>query len=198
MNATLGTPGRRHGVVARVRTRRVDAQPTTTEDAGPIEIAPLDLGTLNVNAGAPVPLDRVFGKVDMGAAAPTPASAEAPVPEESSPYSSLFEQLAPVAKSVLTASADEDVRVLKAQIANHEKLRDTLPEPFKTIYGNKVRVLKAKLAAAKLARKEEQKTTTSRWEWASLGKTGIVVGILAGSALTALLVSAAIRESRRP
>lgn len=190
MIATLGSPGRRPGVVSRSRrVVRAEAQPTTED--GPIDISPLDLGTLNVNVGAPVSLDRVFGKI--GAAATDAADTELP---SSAP--GIFEQLAPVAKGLLNTSAEEDVRVLKAQIANHEKLRDTLPEPFKTLYGNKVRVLKSRLAAAKLARAEEKKTTTSRWEWAALGKTSVVVGILAGTALTALLVTSAVRSGRRP
>lgn len=149
------------------------------EDEGPIEITPLDLSGLGIAAPAP--------------STPAAPPASAPV---SDTYTSLLDQIAPIAKSVLTSSPEEDVQVLKAQIHNHEKLRDTLPEPFKTIYGNKVRVLKARLRAAETARDEDKKTQVSRWEWAALGKTSVVVGILAGSALTALLVASAIRAGR--
>lgn len=179
MNQYLGIPRRgRYGPRPTMPRAPEPTPQPEPEDAetGPIEITPLDLSGLGI------------------AAAANPAAPTAPPPGEA--YANLLDQIAPIAKSVLTSSPEEDVQVLKAQIRNHEKLRDTLPEPFKTIYANKVRVLKARLRAAETARSEDKKTQTSRWEWASLGKTSVVIGILAGSALTALLITSAVKSGR--
>lgn len=192
----LGVPRRGRNMM--VRRQIVPApQPVMEEESdesGPIDITPFDFqGMLGKSLGASaVPL--------AAAADPGPAPATSPPePAAALPHaaSSFLEQFAPIAKSVLTSSAEEDVQVLKAQIKNHERLRDTFPEPFKTIYANKVRVLKARLRAAEKAKVEEGKTQTSRWEWAALGKTSVVVGILAGSALTALLITSAVKAGRK-
>lgn len=203
---TLGVPRRgRDMMVIRRPAAPAPSVPSTVEDRaedeGPIDITPFDFqGMLGNGPTGSRASDQATGNsaIPLAAASPSPAAPTPTAPLPSEHYTSLLEQFAPIAKSVLTSSsAEEDVQVLKAQIKNHRKLRDSLPEPFKTIYANKVRVLEAKLRAAEKAKVEENKTQTSRWEWASLGKSAIVVGILAGSALTALLITTAIKTGRK-
>lgn len=92
-------------------------------------------------------------------------------------------------KKLTEGSADQTVEVLQAQIKNQSALAKSMPEPLATFYRNNVRVMKAKLKAAKRAKVEEQATTQTKREFLQLGQAGIVTGILVGGALILLLVT---------
>lgn len=94
----------------------------------------------------------------------------------------------------------EDVETLKARIRNHEAIRNASFEPIRTLYQNKINVLKARLRAAKKRQTERRKDTASKWEWSNLGKFGAVIGIATGVAVLSLIVNAsgAARRAYRP
>lgn len=99
------------------------------------------------------------------------------------------QKIAPVVRSFTESSAYEDVEVIKAKLVNQRRLRDTLPEPLKTFYANNVRILEAKLKAAKHAKVLEARDRASSREWAFLGKGTAVTGIAVGAALVVLILS---------
>ncbi len=102
----------------------------------------------------------------------------------------------PVAKAIFDTDAAEDVETLRAKIKNHKRMRDSLPEPLKTIYANKVRVLEAKYRAATQKHTREKQLAVSRKEWAGLGKATVVVGIGVGASIIALLLSMTMRRGK--
>lgn len=103
----------------------------------------------------------------------------------------ILTQATPVVRELMKGSATEDVETLRAQILNHEKIRDKTFEPLKTLYANKVVVLRSKLKAALKAQKDEAADRVSKTEWASLGKTGIVAAVAVGAAAVIALLAAA-------
>ncbi len=110
----------------------------------------------------------------------------------------IVQQVAPYVKAALKDDAVEDVETLKARIENHRRIRNRFPRgsaPY-ILYDNKINVLEAKLRAAKIARKEEKEDRQSKWEWASLGKTSVIVGLVVGAALTGFLINAAGAQKR--
>lgn len=107
--------------------------------------------------------------------------------------------LLPIAKELLEASASQDVEVLKAQIANHRRMRAKVPEPLKTLYSNKIKVLQAKLRAAEQAKLLEQEEQQSTRNWRLLGYSVTGTGIAVGLAATVAVIAIAgkfNRESR--
>ena len=140
---------------------------------------------------------RAFGNVGvshrgfrpLGAAA-TPTAP----PEDYTKYTSAAAPL--VAALVGDSDSTESVETLKAKIKNHIHLRNTFPEPLKTLYANKVLVLKGKLKAALARQKRDLEDRGSKKEWAVLGKAGIVTGIVVGGALILLIAAGARKVGR--
>lgn len=109
-------------------------------------------------------------------------------------------QVVPYVKAALREDADEDVETLRARIANHRRIRDALPRLSVTwtLYDNKIRVLEAKLRAARKRKGEEAEDRASKWEWASLGKGSVLVGLAVGGALVGLLLNASgVQRAKR-
>ena len=112
-------------------------------------------------------------------------------------YTSYTKAAAPLLSALVGDKySTETVETLKAQIANHKRLRDSFPDPLKTLYANKVRVLSAKLKAALDLKKRDAEDRASKYDFAMLGKIGGVVGIFVGGALILLIVSGARRVGR--
>ena len=131
------------------------------------------------------PVGEPMGETPAQAAAPTIAQTD------------LLTKLAPVVKELLDDSAVEDVEVLKAKIANHRRLRDASIEPVRTLYANKVRVLEAKLRAAKDAKRLEREEQQATRTWRVLGYTVTGTGIAVGAGVLALLVAGTQNLNRR-
>jgi hypothetical protein len=127
----------------------------------------------------------------LGAAELAPTT---PVASSSSSDTTLYATAAGAALKQLTeGSADESVEVLQAKIKNQKRMMRSLPEPIKTLYGNNIAKLEAKLRAAKRAKVEEAATTQSKREFVQLGQAGVVAGLLVGGALILFLVSRSAR-----
>jgi hypothetical protein len=103
-------------------------------------------------------------------------------------------QLLPAAKALFDPSAAESVEVLQAKIVNHRRIRDSVPEPLRGLYVNKIAVLEAKYRAALQARGLEREGEASTRDWRNVGKGLGVTGILVGGALAVLLLSLATRR----
>lgn len=134
-----------------------------------------------------IPFPRPFGATP---AAPAPPSDANPAVVDT------LRQVLPIAQELLRDDATYDVETLKARIRNHEQLARTMPEPLRTLYVNKVKVLKAKLRAARVAQGREAEDRASKWEWAALGKTAVGASILVGASLVALLLASTHRIAR--
>lgn len=134
----------------------------------------------------------------LGAAAPAPAAAAAPAEAPPADLTKYTTAAAPILSSLIGGKdSTENVETLRAQIKNHQALRDKFPEPLKTLYGNKVRVLKARLKAALSTQKRDKEDRASKWEWATLGKVGLVTGISIGAALILLIAVSTRRMGAR-
>jgi len=121
------------------------------------------------------------------------------VAKSSTDLTSYTQAAAPVlAALVTTKDSTETAETLRAQIKNHKHLRDTFPDPLKTLYANKVTILEAKLRAALDLRKRDTEDRRSKYEWSALGKAGIITGIVTGGAIILLLVAGARRVGRTP
>jgi hypothetical protein len=107
-------------------------------------------------------------------------------------FTTVAAALGPVAKELFADDATTDVETLKARIANHRRTRDSFSKGtvIWTLYNNKVNVLKARLKASLVKQREQAEDRASSKQWASLGKSTVVVGLVIGGALTAFLVSA--------
>jgi hypothetical protein len=115
---------------------------------------------------------------------------------EASSATDVAKQILPIATQLLKDDATYDVETLKARIRNHEKMAESLPEPLRTVYANKAKVLRAKLRAARDAQRKEAEDRASKWEWAAIGKSLGVTGIVVGGALVALLLAGVHKVSR--
>ena len=125
---------------------------------------------------------------------PWALGAAAPPAEEIAKYTSAA---APIVSALVEGSdATASVETLRAKIKNHARLRDTFPEPLKTLYANKVRVLKSKLKAALVRQARDVEDRSSKKEWSVLGKVAVVTGIITGGALILFIVAGARRVGR--
>ena len=109
----------------------------------------------------------------------------------------------PLVKSLLETNSTTDAETLKARAANHRRMRDMFPRgsALYTLYDNKLNVIEGKLRGARKQQRDDREDRASKWEWAALGKTSVVTGIVVGGALIALLLNlsgAASRSHRRP
>lgn len=112
-------------------------------------------------------------------------------------------QYAQTAATVAAAyTSGQDPRMMRAtylaRIENFKVMRQKMPL-LRTYYDNQINLLQSKVAALdeKLALQVEGEAATK--DWRSLGQTGIGVGVVAGVALTALLLVTAYKvgSSRR-
>jgi len=112
--------------------------------------------------------------------------------------SELVAQLLPTATSLIAASTTQDPEVLKAKVKNYRKLRNgaRYGGVLWKLYDNRMRVVQAKYKASIREQAREEELKTSRREWSSLGKVGVVIGIGVGGALIALLLAASGRQRR--
>lgn len=106
---------------------------------------------------------------------------------------SALKTAAPYIKALVADSATEDVETLRAMVRNHKAIRNSFRQgtAMWVLYDNKVRVLEARLRAALAAQEEEHEDRQSKWEFAAIGKTLGVGGIIASGALILLLLNAA-------
>lgn len=135
---------------------------------------------------------RAFGDAAQEAEGPT-AEGETDWTTQAQDVAS---RVAPIVKAFLDRTSTENVEVLRARIASHKRIRDSLPEggALWTLYDNKLRVLQARLRGQLQSRKHEREDRVSRRQWAGLGKGAVVVGIGVGLAL----IYAILRRSRGP
>lgn len=115
---------------------------------------------------------------------------------EGSSAADVAKQVLPIATQLLKDDATYDVETLRARIRNHERMARAVPEPLRTLYANKAKVLRAKLRAALDAQRKEAEDRASKWEWAAIGKSLGVTGIVVGGALVALLLAGARKQGR--
>lgn len=130
-------------------------------------------------------------------AAPVPHAAYLQGEEDPPPASAAAVQ---AAQALATYENIRDPRVLvevyKARIQNLQKMKRSTPL-LAGIYDAQINVLRARIRALEPQAAAAAASTQATAEWRGLGQTGVKLGMVAGVALTVLLVAGAARLIRR-
>lgn len=204
------------GVPVRPRARQTYTQvaptwgPTRVQMEMDMQIArPLQLGI--PDGGAPLGSLSRFGTLttDPGNKGPGSNAASAPaLPQVTAPTSKSDPTLdeltkyAPLATSLLQQLLEDDprtdYRVYQAKVKNLKETIRSLPPFLQPFFKQRLRVVQARLQAAKERRKleVESEEATRTWRWFGWSASG--VGIVAGLALGVLLLAGATAVRRNP
>lgn len=138
-----------------------------------------------------------FGLPSNGIRSTYRPAARLGAPGQTTGFQQIATDIAPFISALAQKSATEQVEVLQAKIENQRRLRDAMPEPIRTIYANNVRVMEAKLKAARQAKVLEREGQNAQRTWRLVGYTITGTGVAVGGAMVVALLSLSRMTDRK-